>query len=158
MPPVEESVVLVEDELDRAQTVIDRWGLDIDWEPAELRLRTVLVQPDTEERFYLQGIFEDYKEHPPVWEFFDEDWNGSGQKDLYPARKPCPFGSSIFHSTPYICAHFNKPAYAGGRHNRWGDPENWRNIEEQNRATATTVGGMLQHIYRHLSASRGRMG
>lgn len=158
MPPPDESAVLVDDELNRAEKSIQSWEIEIDWEPAELRLRTVLVQPETGERFYLQGIFEDYKEQPPVWDFFDEDWNESGLKRLYPARQPCPFPSSIFHSTPFICAHFNRLAYADGRHNRWGDPENWRNIEEENRVTATSVGGMLQHIHLHLSASRGRMG
>lgn len=160
MPPAVESAVLIEEELQQARSWLEHKGIKVDWKPADLRVRTVIEQPQTNERFYLQGIFKDYKEMPPVWEFFDENWEESAAKRLYPARKPCPFGSSIFHTDPFLCVHFNRKAYAeeGGRHDDWGGPANWRNVKNDGQAHATEVGQMLQHICRHLWASRGRMG
>lgn len=158
MPPEEESAAIVQHELEQARPWAERRGLDLIWEPSVLRLRTVMVQGETQEDFYLQAVFEDYKELPPAWDFFDEDWNTSGEKRLYPATSPCPFGSSIFHNTPAICAPFNLLAYDdhGGPHSNWSGPANWRNVESGH-VKAETVGGMLQAIRRHLRATRGRM-
>jgi len=158
MPPQREIVATVEFELEQATPWITRRGLAVDWEPSELRLRTVLAQSGTEEQFFLQGTFDSYKELPPVWEFYDSDWQCSREKRLYPANSPCPFRSSIFHGNPVICAPFNRLAYKqlGGPHGNWGGPDNWRHVEGSH-LKATTVGGMLQHIRRHLRPTRGRM-
>jgi hypothetical protein len=158
MPPEEESAIIVQHELEQAKPWAKRRGLDLIWESSVLRLQTVMVQRETQERFYLQAVFEDYKELPPAWEFFDEDWNASGKKRLYPATSPCPFGSSIFHSTPAICAPFNLLAYDehGGPHENWSGPANWLDVRGTH-VRAERVGGMLQAIHRHLRATRGRM-
>ena len=41
---------------------------------AERIIRLVLVQEDLDEKFYLQGKFDDYKALPPVWDWRDESW------------------------------------------------------------------------------------
>jgi len=162
MPPMQEIVATVEHELEQATPWARRRGLTLDWEASELRLRTVLEQGETEEPFFLQGTFDSYKELPPVWEFYDADWHSSCEKRLYPAKKPCPFGSSMFlthQERPVICAPFNRLAYQelAGPHSNWGGPANWRSVEG-NHVKATVVGEMLQHIRRHLRPTRGRMG
>lgn len=159
MPPHAEIVAVVEHELTEAQFWAECKGLDLDWEPEELRLRTVMTQRETDESFYLQGVFDEYKELAPEWEFFDSGWSTGGKRQHYPSRSPCPFGSSIFHTDQFICVPFNRLAYeeCGGRHSDWGGPRNWLNVEGGN-SHATTVGGMLQQVYRHLRETRGRMG
>lgn len=159
MPPRKEIVTVVEYELEAARRWADRKGLELDWEPDDLRLRTVMTQEETEEPFYLQGRFDDYKERAPKWEFFDADWSTGGGKEHYPSRSPCPFGSSIFHTNGFICVPFNRLAYDkhGGAHGDWGGPGNWLNVEDVN-CHATTVGNMLKQIYRHLRETRGKMG
>lgn len=159
MPPHSEIVTVVKGELANARPWAERKGLELNWEPDDLRLRTVMTQEEMDEPFYLQGVFDDYKETAPAWEFYDSSWSIGGQQQHYPSTSPCPFGSSIFHSDPFICVPFNRLAYeeCGGRHSDWGGPGNWLNVEGGN-SHATRIGGMLQQIYRHLRKTRGRMG
>lgn len=158
MPPREETLVIVEHELEQARPWVEGKGLELDWTPEELRLRTVMSQPETDECFYLQALFDGYKELPPQWDFFDSDWAEEGVKGSFPSNSPSPFGSSIFHPHPFICAPFNRLAYTGygGTHNNWNGPENWQNVEGKH-VRAVTVGGMLQTIHLHLRFTRGRM-
>lgn len=161
MPPDEESATIAKHQLENAEPWAERRGLNLEWKRSELRLRTVMAQRDTDERFYLQGSFEGFPGLPPVWEFYDEEWQASGEKRLYPSTDPCPFGSSIFldhNQGPVICAPFNRLAYDdhGGPHSNWSGPANWRNVEGGH-VKALTVGGMLQAIRRHLRPTQGRM-
>ena len=125
-------------------------------------IRVVLVQEATNENFYLQGNFDDYKELPPVWDWRDESWSTNCGIHLSPSPQPTPFGSSMFirhDSKAIICAPFNRLAYGthGGPHPNWGNPAQWMTAGS-GYVYAVTIGDMLQSILRDFSFSMGRMG
>jgi hypothetical protein len=150
----------VEDELIGAQAWANRTRIPLEWNADRLELRATLMQPETNEPFYLIGTFKDYRACPPAWTFAESDWTVSQQPKTFPANQPTPYGASVFtkgRTGPVICAPFNLLAYAeaAGPHGDWGTPSQWLTITGH--ARATTVGDMLALIWRDLNVSRGRM-
>jgi len=125
-------------------------------------LRVVLVQETTQEEYFLQGCFDQYKELPPVWEWRDKSWAERSNTSLSPERRDTPFGPSMFlphGNQAIICAPFNRMAFDshGGPHKDWGEPAQWRTPRDP-WVHAVTIGDMLQAILRDFRYTRTRMG
>ena len=128
---------------------------------ADRIIRAVFVQPDHNEKFYLQGTFEDYRAYPPIWEWYDESWFSTEGLHLSPHPGTTPFGSSMFikhHARGLICAPFNRLAYGvhSGPHSDWGNPAQWMTAGE-GYVRAVRIGDMLNSILRDFRFSEGRM-
>lgn len=159
MLSAQHSRVVVEDELQAAKAWGRRHAVPIEWISETLELRVLLTQPDTETQFYLRGMFDNYRERPPAWDFCDPTWSQTGDKSFYPAKPPrTPFGSSLIHQSPVICAPFNRLAYKvhGGPHSNWGDTAQWI-TPKGSYIYADTISDMIQAIHRDLQYSTGRM-
>ena len=124
-------------------------------------LRAVFVHPVEGEKFYLQGVFDDYKALPPIWEWRDEAWSSPGALRLSPNPGESPFGSPMFirHGAgAIICAPFNRLAFGvhGGPHSDWENPAQWTTAG-RGHVYAVTIGDMLNLIWRDFLHSKGRM-
>jgi len=155
------TLAIVEEECKGAATWAERHSVPLSWLPETLQLRATLRQPQTDESFYLIGVFQDYRAMAPAWWFTDEKWTSPPEARLFPKPTPTPFGSSIFllHSHgPVICIPFNRLAYAShqGPHSDWNAPDNWLNAGRQH-AQADYIGDMLGVIHRDFVHTRGRM-
>ena len=150
-------------ELPGARAWAERHNIAIDTRRcAERIVRVVLVQEEDDEMFYLQGVFENYKELPPVWDWRDESWSTNEGRHLSPRPEHTPFGASMFlqhGSKGIICAPFNRMAYGtlDGPHSDWGNPAQWMTAGPDY-VYAVTIGDMLQSIVRDFKFTRGRMG
>lgn len=160
MVPHAHTLIFVEEELPGAQAWAKRRSVPIVWIPAQLELRMTLSQPETKELFHLRGQLDNYREVPPAWVFTDETWKAEPRLQLYP--KPAsqsPYGASVFHTKPVICAPFNRLAYKEheGPHADWGGPASWLTAGRPTEVKALCLGDMLSVIYEHFLFSRGRM-
>jgi hypothetical protein len=159
--PREHTLIHVDEELPGARASAARHGVSLVWAPEGLQVRAVLTQPETNELFFLRGIFDDYREIAPAWTFTDETWTASPSTFLFPRAGTLPNGgSSIFHPTAVICAPFNRLAYAqhAGPHNDWGGPASWLTAGQPDQVKAHYLGDMLSVVYQHFVVTRGRMG
>ena len=85
------------DELPGAMAWAERYNIAMDIRSIEDRIiRAVFVHPVSEEKFYLQGAFEDYRAYPPLWEWYNESWTMKEDLHLSPHPGDSPLGSSIF--------------------------------------------------------------
>jgi len=157
MLPKATSIIIVESELEAVEAWASRHGARLMWQADALELRVRLTQPSTGLAFYLRGRFDNYREVPPAWTFCDPTWENTS-KECFPARSQTPFGSSILHNKPVICAPFNRLAYAehGGPHGNWGGPAQWITPKDQY-VYADSIGDMLQVIQRDVNYSEGHM-
>ena len=149
-------------ELPGAQAWAARQGVALDTSLIGQRvLRVVLVQDNGAATFYLQGIFDDYRELPPAWDWWDATWSTNEGRHLSPQPSTTPFGSSMFlrqSSRGIICAPFNRLAYgtSGGPHGDWGNPAQWLTAGI-GYVYAATIGDMLQAVLRDFRLTAGRM-
>ena len=165
MIPVADTIIVVEDELRGARQWAERRNVPLAWLPERLELRATLVQPETEEYFFLRGTFDDYRAIAPAWTFTDDKWEVNGGPLHYPKVTTPPHGSPMFigagPSGAVVCVPFNRLAYAqhGGPHQvaDWGGPSNWLNAGPAY-VHAETIADMLQAIRRDFLHTRGRMG
>ncbi len=163
MIPRETTVLHVEEELVGAEAWAARHGVELEWVKAALELRAVFTHPVSAERFFLRGVFDDYRYVPPLWTFNDSDWGGASLPANYPRVQQPLFGSSVFimhGGTPVICAPFNRLAYAemSGPHNDWQAASNWLTAGQAGQIKAYVIGDMLQGIHRDFLHSDGRLG
>jgi hypothetical protein len=153
-------VQVVVDELVPAAAWAARQGLELTTDIERLRLELRLGGPSAEslEQYLLVGEFDDYRAIPPRWIFVHPESGEEVGQAAFPAPGSTPFGASLFHTAPVICAHFNRLAYsdAGGPHSDWGGLANWQNVGP-GQAMALNIASMLDRIYRDLAFSRGRM-
>ena len=138
-----------------------RHDIDVTLIPTGRILRIVLVQEKSQERFFLQGKFDQYRALPPVWDWCDANWSDSGCLSLSPKAVNTPFGSSMFivyKSKALICAPFNRLAFGthAGPHANWGDPAQWMTAGH-GYVHAVTIGDMLQSIRRDFCYTTERM-
>ena len=162
MIPTEQSRITVEDELIGARPWSERHDIKLNWLANGLELRVELVQPQTNEVFFLRGRFSDYKAVAPEWAFASKEWSGDGQLAYFPNPVQSSHGPSIFinhGNRGVICVPFNRLAYAthAGPHQDWGAPANWLSAAPAY-VHAETVGDMLQVIFRDLSYTKGQAG
>ena len=148
-------------ELDGTRAWAKRYGLDLAWNSAERILRVTLVQANTQEPFFLQGQFDNYKALPPIWDWRDGTWSNPSTLPASPKPGTTPFGSPMFichNNKAIICAPFNLLAYGthGGPHSNWGDPAQWMTAGG-NYVRATIIGDMLQAILRDFRFTAGHM-
>lgn len=149
-------------ELPGAQAWAARHHVTLDtWLVRERILRLVFPQGDGEQAFYLQGTFDDYRELPPTWDWWDETWSTNEGVYLSPNSPSTPFGSSMFfrHANKgIICAPFNRLAYqaSGGPHSDWSNPAQWMTAG-LGYGHAVTIGDMLQSILRDFRLTTGHM-
>ena len=152
----------IESELKGTMAWAVRHGVDVTTLiPTERILRIVLVQEKSQERFFLQGQFDQYKALPPVWDWRDANWSDSGGLSLSPKAVNTPFGSSMFivhNGKAVICAPFNRLAFGtyAGPHTNWGDPAQWMTAGH-GYVHAVTIGDMLQSIRRDFCYTTERM-
>lgn len=152
----------IDGELPGAIAWAKRHGIAMDTRLLANRIiRAVFVHPDEGEKFYLQGVFEDYKALPPIWEWRDENWSSPGALRMSPKLDGSPFGGSVFiqhEGNAIICAPFNRLAFGthGGPHSDWGNPAQWTTAAE-GYAHAVKIGDMLNLIWRDFLSSKGRM-
>lgn len=162
LPPVVTDAA-IESELPGALAWAQRHQIALDTRLlAERIIRAVLVRQDTEEKFYLQGRFDNYKALPPAWDWWNENWSEADGLHLSPSPESTPFGSSMFFrhgNRGVICAPFNRLAYDAhhGPHSDWGGPAQWITAGPQY-IHAVTIGDMLHSILRDFRFSKGRMG
>ena len=121
----------IKSELKGAMAWAARYGIDITTlMPTDRILRIVLVQEKSQERFFLQGQFDQYKALPPVWDWYDANWSNNGGPCLSPKGVNTPFGGSMFiahNGKAVICAPFNRLAFGthAGPHTNWVEPVQW---------------------------------
>ena len=165
MIPLAATDAAIADELPGAMAWATRRQIVMDTRSIPVRtLRLVLVQPDTNEKFYLQGTFEDYRAHPPLWQWFDASWSSTDALHLSPqdaGNRPAALGGSMFinhNGKGLICAPFNRLAYGAheGPHSDWGSLAQWMTAGE-GYVHAVKLGDMLSSILRDFRLSSGRM-
>ena len=160
MTPRNHTLIYLDEELPGAKAWAERHAVSLLWVPESLEIRLTLIQPETNDRFFLRGRFDDYRELAPVWTFMDAEWSDGTRQQLFPRPAPPPSGgASIFHTQPVICAPFNRLAYKqhNGPHNDWGGPAGWLTAGAPNEVRAHFVGDMLSVIHQHFVVTRGRM-
>ena len=126
---------------------------------SEKIIRLVLVQENTDEKFYLQGKFDGYKALPPVWDWRDDTWSKRNELILSPKPENNPITSMFIKhkNKSIICAPFNRLAYShDGPHSGWGNPAQWMTVGLEY-IHAATIGDMLQSIMRDFRFTKGRM-
>ena len=163
MIPPETTQLILQHEMAGASKWAERHSVPLQWRPERLEVRAILKQPETDELFYLRGVFDDYRRLPPAWTFTSDEESTEAAMHFAPRVDKPPFGSSLFikkNNRPVICAPFNRLAYAehNGPHANWRGAANWLTAGQPNRAKAHYLGDMLQVIYRDFCFSRGRMG
>jgi hypothetical protein len=159
MVPADVTGMVVSEELFGAARWAERHEVPLSWLADQLELRAILVQPETNELFYLRGQFGEYRALPPIWTFTDEGFTASPAAGWYPKPTVTRFGPSIFLSNPMvICAPFNRLAYAenNGPHRDWNGPLHWLSAGA-GYVQAHFIGDMLQVIKRDFEPTRGRM-
>ena len=162
MLPPAVTAAAIRDELPGAVAWADRHDVAIDTSLVEdRRVRTVFVQSESEQEFYLQGTFGEYRAYPPIWEWYDQSWSSTKELHLSPRPGASPFGSSMFlqhRGRGLICAPFNRMAYGAhnGPHSDWGNPAQWMTAAP-GYVHAVTIGDMLNSIFRDFRFSKGRM-
>ena len=121
-----------------------------------LEINATLIQPETNNSFYLIGKFDSYRALPPEWKFGNENWK-EDEGVNFPANAP----GAVFHGHKLICAPFNRLAYKDynvkGPHGDWGGIENWLYAGGPNDVKAYTIGDMLACIWRDFVKTRGVM-
>ena len=164
MIPLAATDAAIADELPGAVAWATRHQIVMDTQFIPVRtLRLVLVQPDSNEKFYLQATFEDYRAHPPLWQWYDESWSSTDALHLspQPGTQPTTLGASMFinhNGKSLICAPFNRLAYGAckGPHSDWGSLAQWMTAGE-GYVHAVKLGDMLSSILRDFRLSSGRM-
>lgn len=158
MVPAETTLAIVTPELALAKVWAERHGWEINFDPDALLLSCHATHPAKNESLHLTGALDGYRALPPAWRFLDK--TGQHVKAAYPAPGALPGGkSSIFHTQPVICAHFNRLAYSEGdgpHKGDWKSAINWLAITGD-MVRATTLAEMLQAIEVHLRFSPGWM-
>ena len=153
----------IEDELDAAVAWAKRYGIEFTaLMPVEKIVRADLIQKNSQERFFLQGQFDQYKALPPLWSWRDSNWSGEGGRSLSPKGVNTPFGSSMFilhKGRAIICAPFSRSAFGDhdGPHRNWGGATQWTTVAS-GYVHAVTIGDMLQAILRDFRYTTERMG
>lgn len=160
MVAAETTILIVNGELAGAQAWAGRHSVPLTWVPERLWLLAQLVQPETNETFYLRAQVDDYRVVAPAWTFTDAAWSAEPTPYLFPRPGHTPYGSSLFHPSAVICAPFNRLAYAEyrGPHGDWGGPASWLTAGRSTEVKAHYLGDMLQLINRDFVYSRGRLG
>ena len=137
MVPPEVSLHHVQVELQRAGSIVELFGLDVDTSmltEADLRIRVSGASRVDAEEYTVEMRFDGYRPIPPFVEFLDPETGEAGTRSAYP---------SCFNDHPCICVRFNRKTYGehSGLHKKWqfGD---WAS----NPATEE-IGGMLGHIF-----------
>ena len=164
MIPLAATDAAIADELPGAMAWATRRQIVMDTRFIPVRtLRFVLVQPESNEEFYLQATFEDYRAHPPLWQWYDESWSSTDALHLSPrpGTRPAELGGSMFikhNGKGLICAPFNRLAYGAheGPHSDWGSLAQWMTAGE-GYVHAVKLGDMLSSILRDFRLSSGRM-
>ena len=152
----------IKSELKGTMAWATRHGIDVTTlMPTERIVRAVLVQEQSQSKFFLQGQFDQYKALPPVWDWRDANWSDNGSLSLSPKSENTPFGSSMFFihkEKAIICAPFNRLAFDthAGPHSDWGDPAQWITAGHRY-VRAVTIGDMLQVILRDFRYTTKRM-
>ena len=162
MIPRETTVLHIREELVGATAWAARHTVELEWLETDLELRAVFTHPVSAERFFLRGVFDDFRYLPPILTFNDEVWGGALVPVNYPRVLRPQFGSTLFimnNRTPVICAPFNRLAYAeqGGPHGDWQGPSNWLSAGQAGQVKAHFIGDMLQAIHRDFIHSEGRL-
>ena len=142
----------------RRQIVLDTLSMAVP------TLRLVLVQRDTNEEFNLHCTFEDYRAHPPLWQWLDANWSSTDELHLSPqpaGDRSASLGGSMFinHNRKGLtCAHFNRMAYGahGGPHSDWGSLAQWMTAGGDY-VHVVKLGDMLSSILREFRYPSGRM-
>ncbi len=165
MIPLAATDAAIADELPGAMAWARRRQIVMDTRSIPVRtLRLVLEQPESNEKFYLQATFEDYRAYPPLWQWYDASWSSTDALHLSPqdaGNRPASLGSSMFikhGGKGLICAPFNRLAYGAheGPHSDWGSLAQWMTAAE-GYVHAVKLGDMLSAILRDFRHSSGRM-
>ena len=152
MTPPEVSLHHVQAELQRAEPIIQVFGLGVDasmLSEDDLRIRVTGSSRVDNEIYIVEMRFDGYRGIPPLVEFVLPGTEELGSRAAYP---------SCFHRRLCICARYNRKTYKGhsALHSDWqyGDWSSEPGTEE--------IGGMLNHIFasinNHFGNYRGRMG
>ena len=137
MIPPEVSLHHVQAELQRAQPIIQVFGLDVDTSmlsEQDLRVRVTGESRTDGEPYVVEMRFDGYRLIPPFVEFVDPHTDEVGVRSAYP---------SCFHNHPCICARYNRKTY--GEHS--GLHKEWHFGDWASDPGTTEIAGMLSHIF-----------
>lgn len=159
--PVDISREHLREELELAQVLADTFRWEIKADLGQLTMM-VTMKAHTGDIYILSGLFDNYKEKPPLLDFVDPDTGDVGTRHAYPKCS----NDSLFHTFPCICAPFSRKAYQefapGAPHGNWKTTD-WMSSKESNIdwSNYNTVPAMLGLIQTRLSRPalyEGRMG
>ena len=147
-------------ELTAAAPWMARHAVRFEWNAESLDLRASLTKSDTGRRFYVRGLFDEYRVLPPRWTFTDAAGSGEYDGSNYPLTR-CPGRAAMcitHQNKPVICAPFNRLAYQdlAGPHGDWGGPAAWQSVNT-GVVRATHVGDMLAALQRETDRSDGTL-
>lgn len=131
---------IIRAELNQTQPLVKTFGWVLE-EKLEQLIFTVRIRSSIDnEEYVMEFKCDNYKETPPFIEFINPVTGERGTRKVYPKN-----GNGFFHSTPCICAQFNRKAYKefGGPHGDWSIG-NWINL----RPEVSTLGDMITLIQR----------
>lgn len=131
----------IKQELELAAPLAKTYDWQIDSNLEELKFTVKLrSRVNPQDDYIMEFLCDDYKEMPPYIEFIDPKTGERGIRRAYPKG-----GNGFFHSTPCICAQFNRKAYAqyGGPHSDW-QIGNWVAL----RPEFSTLGDIIHLVQR----------
>jgi len=117
------SAEIMREELELMKDLAKTYGWEVTPDYEVLAVTVVMhshkKEDGTRDKYIVEAQCENYKEHPPLFEFIDPITGARGVPSAYPKGK-----DSLFHSSgPCICAPFNRKAYKTlfetGPHAEW---------------------------------------
>ncbi len=142
----------VEAELDASRAWAVRHNWTLIWLPAALVLRATTYHVPVQRLVEVTGCCDGYRALPPTWRFVRPGTDETENK-WYPAAGQ----NSIFHANGFICAPWNRLAYAehGGPHSDWSGAVAW--LQVRGVSVAHTLPDMLASLDAHLRRSPGML-
>lgn len=145
----------VEGELAAAVAWGNRHGWAMHWDADALLFRAANHHPAAGRLVEVTAALDGYRALPPAWRFVTPG-TAESPRSAWPSPGHQPgLNSSIFHTTPCICAPWNRLAYNthGGPHPEW-TITSWWNVPG-GLTKANRLADMLDQIHQHLRASPG---
>lgn len=143
----------------------DRHSLPLTFDAEALRIEVLMAGPSADgtvgaQNYLLVGELDSFPAIAPAWTFLHPETRETGAH-AFPMVPSSQFGPGLFiQGGPtgwLICAPFNRLAYAEhqGVHGDWGGATTWKTPRSPYTAV-TTIGGMLDRIWREVLQSTGR--
>lgn len=153
MVPAEATRAILREEMVAARAWARRHGWQVECDEEALLVMVRMTHLADQKPLLLRAECAGYRALPPLWQFLDPV---TGQPSRQANPSPAS-GSSFFQNDGYICAHWNRGAYAehGGPHGNWGSSVGWATVKDG--IQAHNIAEMLSAVFIHLRQSPGRL-